>query len=110
MIGKEAEQALKEFWCEFDARRVLDAVDGLDNVRGVLGDDEEGRPPEIRGYLLNLHKMVMSMKKAQSTDPEKMGQLLNLATDIEMAVSDCVEELARIDDVVSSLLNLEALV
>ena len=106
---KNKKLALEDFWDEFDTRKVLDAVDGLDNVRGVLGDDEDGRPPEVRQDLLKLHKMAMSMRETQSSDPEEMEQLLNLATDIEMTVSECIEDLTRITDVVSRLLDLEDL-
>lgn len=110
MTKKEVKRALKDFWSEFDTRKVLDAVDGLDNVRGFLGDDEAGKPPEVRQDLLKLHKMAMSMRETQSTDPAEMEQLINLAIDIEMTVSDCIQELTRITDVVSRLLAIEDLV
>lgn len=44
----------------FDTRRLLEAVDELDTLRGSLSDDGH-RPPAIRDQLLKLHGMAMEV-------------------------------------------------
>jgi hypothetical protein len=39
----------------FETRSLLDAVDAIDDLRSLLGNDEDGGPSELRTDLLRLH-------------------------------------------------------
>ncbi len=73
---------------EYESWSLLDAVDSLDNMRGILADGDGCRPPQLRIDLLKLHDLAM--KVCNYTGYESSEQeLFEAAMDIE----DEVEEL-----------------
>lgn len=92
----------------YDSHSLLEAVDLLDDVRPVISD-EGYNPPKIRTELMKLHGLVMEMKNTGTLSPEdrtQFSQVMALAGDLDMEISDCIENLEKINDVLGKLLAL----
>lgn len=93
---------LEELCASFDTRRVLDAVDGIDQIRYRICE-----PDGLRAELLRLHGMAHTLiNGAEMTVPsseepiwelaESLSfELLEFQEHLEKAV-DCLDELARL--------------
>ena len=88
---------------DFDTQRLLDAVDEVDTLRGILGDDGH-RPPEIRDRLLRLHGLAMAVvnEGAQRRAPE----LFDLAEELEDEAFTMLEAITRLHETLSALVEL----
>ncbi|MFZ2961285.1 MAG: hypothetical protein WA705_30790 [Candidatus Ozemobacteraceae bacterium] len=103
---KEVSKALERLREGFVSHDILDAVDYLDDVRPIISDEGYG-PPVIRSKLLKLHGMAMELITYTSQDDKKrLDRLLTLADDIDDEISDCIDNLEKIDDVISKLRTL----
>ena len=103
---KEVAKALERLREGFVSHDILDAVDRFDDVRPIISDDEY-KPPEIRSKLLKLHRMAMELVTTIShEDKKRLDKVLTLAEDIGGEISDCIENLEKVSDVLSKLLTL----
>jgi len=103
---KEVSQALERLRAGFVSHDILYAVDHFDDVRPIISDDGY-QPPEIRGKLLELHGMAMELVNFTSQeDKKRLNKLMTLAEDIDGEISDCIENLEKVSDVLSKLLSL----
>jgi hypothetical protein len=101
MSGK---RTLERFRDEYDTHKLLDAVDELDRIRGILADGPNLEPPEIRGELLRLHKItsaVVNEGRPIPDDDEKNPFFL--ADEIESEISEIHEAAETILDALSEL-------
>lgn len=92
----------------YDSHVLLEAVDLLDDVRPVISD-EGYNPPKIRNQLMKLHSMVMEMKNTGSLslqEKKKFFQIMTLASELDMEIFGCVENLEKINDMLGKLLSL----
>lgn len=64
---------------------MLDGVEHIKELRLVLSDDEDLRPPQIRANLLRLHGL--SMDVVRHGDRAKARSLFHLVADLNMQVS-----------------------
>ena len=89
---------------DFDARRLIEAVDEVDALRGVLADDGI-RPPEIRNRLFRLHQLAMAVINEDAQ--EDAGELFELAQELEDEALDMLEAAQRLHDTLSALTELQ---
>lgn len=88
----------------FESYDLLTAVDAVDRLRNHLGDDEDGRPPELRTDLLRLHQLTMSVMA--SGDGEEAEKLFNLAADLDLQVFEIIQELEKVQATLERLMDL----
>lgn len=103
MVTGMTEEEYRRLYQSFETRRLLDAVDAVDKLRDDFGDDEDGRPPELRTQLLRLHTLAMAVvnEGARSQAPK----LFDLAVELELQVSQALTELESIQDTLSALVD-----
>ena len=88
---------------QFDTAELLEAVDSLDTIRGILADGDHLEPPQIRTDLLKLHGLAMQViNQGHPMDED----ILSLAWEIESQVDDIIEAAERIQKTVSELVLL----
>jgi hypothetical protein len=88
----------------FATQSLLDAVDELDTLRGVLGDDG-AKPPAMRGQLLRLHRLAMDV--INNGAEGQVGALFELAADLEDEVFDMLEAVTKLHETLSTLTALQ---
>ncbi len=69
---------------DFDTYRLIDAVDEVDALRGMVADDGI-RPPEIRNRLFKLHQLAMAVINEDAQ--EDAGELFELAQELDDEVA-----------------------
>jgi len=89
---------------DFETQDLLEAVDDLDSIRGILADGEHLEPPQIRIDLLKLHGLALRVCNQGHGDA---GELLELATDIEYQIDDIRDAADRIAKVLRELTESE---
>jgi hypothetical protein len=87
----------------FDPHRLVEAVDDLDTLRGILSEDGN-RPPEIRDRLLRLHALAMAVVNEGSH--RQAPELFDLAMELEDEAFTMLEAITRIHDTLSALIEL----
>lgn len=88
----------------FETRDLLDVVDHIDEVRYAIGDDENGRPPELRTDLLKLHGLAMEVVSGAYLSGA--DEMFDLADDLSLQVSTLSEALEKVQDILDRLLDL----
>ena len=88
---------------QYDTAELLEAVDSLDTIRGILADGDNLEPPQIRNDLLNLHGLAIQVVN-QGYPVDK--DMLSLAGEIEWQIEDIIEAAERIQKTVSELVLL----
>lgn len=88
----------------YETHQLLDAVDALDEVRGVLGDDENGGPPRLRTDLLHLHGLAMDVMGEGFVS--RAAGMFDLADDLSLEVSGVLEALERVLNALERLVEL----
>jgi len=88
----------------FATQSLLDAVDELDTLRGLLGDDGT-RPPAIRDQLLRLHQLAMAVINTGTEG--QVAALFELAGELEDEVFDMLQAVTRLHDTLSTLTALQ---
>jgi len=69
---------------DFDTRDLLEAVDELDKIRGMLADAPNLEPPQIRIDLMKLHTLAMRVcNKGSSETSELMEQAIDIEDQVE---------------------------
>lgn len=106
---KLTEKKNQELYENFDTRRILDAVDALDDVRAVISDqfNEDGfpRPPAIRAKLLKLHEKAHAIINGEFRHDTDMG-MFDLAWELEDELYDVIENIEQIKKVIDDLTDL----
>ena len=88
---------------EFDTTELLEAVDSLDTIRGILADGDHLEPPQIRTDLLKLHGLAMDVfNRGHPVDEE----MTTLAWDIESQIDEIVEAADRIQKTLTELVQV----
>ena len=80
---------------DFDTSELLESVDDLDSIRGILADGPRLEPPQLRNDLMKLHGLAM---QACRETGEGDRELFDLATDVEGDVEDIRDAAERIPD------------
>lgn len=104
MLAGMREEEYLRLYQNFETRRLLDAVDAVDNLRDDLNDGEDGRPPELRSRLLKLHTLAMAVVNEGARS--RAAALFELAADLDMQVSQMLTELESIQETLDALLAL----
>ena len=87
----------------FETRDLLDAVDHIDEVRQTIGDEEDGRLPELRSDLLKLHGLAMDVvNKGFISGADEM---FNLADELSLQVSGLTSALEKVQEFLDQLLD-----
>lgn len=98
------EEGIEQLWQEYNTMEILDAVDELDKVRYVISDDYDFRPPEIRSQLLKIHTLAFKQLGEGFTLKDKeVEELSDLIDEVNMTVSDMIEQLRRIREALKPL-------
>jgi hypothetical protein len=103
-MAKMTQKEWENLYENFETTWLLDAVDHIDNARGYLGDGENWEPPQMRTDLLKLHQMAMDVVNNGWTS--KARDFFDNAFDLEMQVSDLIEELETVQNTLNKLLDL----
>ncbi len=89
----------------FDTMTILGAVDGLDELRADFADDDETcAPMSVRDDLLKLHELAMNVVNMGGRSHAL--EMFDLASDIEMELSEMVEKLEAVRDAIGELTDL----
>ena len=88
----------------FETTRLLSAVDHVDQLRRLLGDDEDFRSPQIRQDLLRLHQLAMEFVNNGVTS--KGPELFDLAFDLDDQIFTIREALDEIEKTIQTLTDL----
>lgn len=78
-----------------DTMQILYAIDALDEIRALVADEENLRPPEIRDKLLALHQAAHGIIN-EGSQPAERGDLKLLAGEIEDEVYPILENAEKI--------------
>ena len=101
------QRTLDQLRDEFDTMKLLDAVDQLDNLRGLLADGPNLEPPEVRDDLLKLHTIAHQViNEGYPLSDDLDHNLLTLAGDIECQIGDISEAADSILNTLSELIRL----
>ena len=98
ITDKEWEQLSPE---HFETAALLRAVDAVDELRDDLNDGEGFSPPQIRTDLLRLHQLAMSVINEGARN--QVGELFELASDLEEQVSSMMNTLEQVQETLSQL-------
>ncbi|AVP97254.1 transposase [Ahniella affigens] len=90
---------------EFDTLALLQAVDTVDQLRDDFKDGQGGRPLQLRTDLLRLHQLAVAALNEGARS--KIGDLLELAADLDDQVSDMISKLESIQEALSQLLAVD---
>jgi hypothetical protein len=101
ITDKEWNALERESFQTSDLLRVLDAVDEL---REMLSDDTDGRPPELRDDILRLHGLAMAVFNEGSR--RSVPDLFERANDLEDQLDTIAEAVRRIQAPLRRLLDL----
>jgi hypothetical protein len=83
---------------EFETHDLLEAVDDLDSIRGILADGLNLEPPQVRIDLMKLHELAMRVCNEGEGDT---SEVVELAIDIE----DQLEEIRDASDRIIQVLR-----
>lgn len=87
---------------EVETSQVLDAVNFLDQIRYLIADSEDCRPPQIREDLLQLHQLLFRVIRERFIPrPEDAEKILELTDNIEDTLSSIVENAEKILEITS---------
>jgi hypothetical protein len=85
-----SEQELDHFDDEVDTMELLDCVDTLDSMRGILNDRDIVAPPQIRDDLMKIHSLLFDgIKQSGGAIGDELPDLLfDVIDELETLVSD----------------------
>ena len=104
LYGKVNRARLEELQQSFDAAKLLEAVEFIDQVRGRICDLEG-----VRSDLLNLHRMAMgliSQEPAEGPESEIEANICAAATNLEFELSGYAEQLHDLANLIEELATL----
>ena len=87
----------------FETEELLNIIDDLDEIRDIIADTEDCKPPQIRRDLLELHQLIFNMVKQGGSLTD---EIYDLTGDISMTMSTIIEVAERIMDTVDQLEDL----
>ena len=100
------EEELEELWNNYDTMHLLYAVDALDQVRYVIGDEEDFKPPEIRRQLMRIHELAFKqLGEGFTLKQEEVEELADLVDEVDMTVFGMIEELEKIQKALKPLFD-----
>lgn len=88
----------------FETYSLLHAVDAVDDLRNDLNDGEHAAPPQLRTDLLKLHQLAMAVVNEGSRS--QVGDLFELACDLDEQVSYMMTKLEEVQETLSRLMAL----
>ena len=103
-MAKMTDDEWQKLYENFETTWLLSAVDHLDAVRRHLADGDHWEPPEIRTDLLKLHQLAMDVVNNGWTS--KAREFFDMAGDLEMQISEIIESLEFIQNVLFKLTAL----
>jgi hypothetical protein len=103
-VGKLTKTEWAKLRDGFATQSLLDAVDELDTLRGLLGDDG-AKPPVLRNQLLRLHQLAMAVINTGAEG--QVEALFELAGELEDEVFDTLEAVTRLHETLSTLTALQ---
>lgn len=96
------DQDYEELVDSFDTSTLLEAVDGLDELRSdFFADRENGAPLELRDDLLKLHQVAIDV--VSNGARSKALEMFDLAADIESELDELIHQLQSVRDTIGSL-------
>lgn len=101
---KMTDDEWQNLYDNFETHWLLDAVKRIDVARQHLGDGENLEPPQIRTDLWQLHQLSMAVVNQNRRD--KALDFFDMANDLEMQVSDIIDELKVVHDTLIKLTDL----
>ena len=103
-LFKLDEEGVEELLESYNTMEILDAVEALDEIRYVIADDYDLKPPEIRYQLLKIHKLAFKQLGEEFTlDNEEVEELVKLINEVDTAVQNMISRLVMIHKVLVPL-------
>jgi thiamine kinase-like enzyme len=99
------EEGIEKLWGNYyNTTEILDAVDALDEVRYVMSDDDDLKPPEIRRQLLRIHTLAFKQLGEGSTlRDEEVEELADLIEKVDATISGMIRRLVKIQKTLKPL-------
>ena len=91
----------KRIYEGFETARLLSAVEHVDQLRRLLGDDEDFRLPQIRHDLLRLHQLAIEF--VNNGVMSKCSEVFFLAFDLDDQIFTIREALDEIEKTIQTL-------
>ena len=88
---KSKKKAFNRLIEDFDSHEILDAIEKLDELRSLVADRDDYKPPEVRDKLMRLHTMIH--KEQMTSKGETIWDLANEIEDDIYNIQDAIEEL-----------------
>lgn len=89
---------------EFETHDLLEAVDDLDSIRGILADGPNLEPAQVRIDLMKLHGLAMRVCNERAGDT---SEVVELAIDIEDQLEEIRDASERIIQVLRGITEAE---
>jgi len=100
------QDGMEELWNSYDTTQIIHAVDALDQIRYVISDDEDFKPPEIRSQLLRIQKLASkTITGGYSLTDEEIEELADLLDEADRTVTDMIGQLKKIQKALKPLLD-----
>ena len=94
-----SKKGIKKIYHEYDSMNLLQAVDALDEIRGIVGDQEHYKPPQIRFDLMNLHTYIFNLiRQGQSLNRDEREKLYCIVENLESEMSTIIENATMISE------------
>ena len=98
------EEGVEELLESYSTVEILDAVEALDEIRYVIADDDDLKPPEIRYQLLRIHKLAFKQLGEEFTlDDEEVAELARLINEVDTNVQNMIDRLVMIHKALAPL-------
>ena len=69
----------------------------MDQVRYIIGDEEDFKPPEIRNQLMRIHKLASKLiTGGYSLTDEEVEDLADLVDEVDMTFFTMIEQMEKI--------------
>jgi len=98
------DREMQKFYYGFETHDLLKAVDLIDELRGYLGYETEGGPPEIRDNMLKLHGLALSV--VNKGDKSRVQDLFDLAAHLQDQVQSIRSIIGKVEGTLSGLAEL----
>lgn len=86
---------------------ILQSIDHLDQIRYILADAEDLRPPQIRHDLLNLHGLLFKIIREKYTPAKDDGdEIFELVDCIEDTLNSIIENAEKILEIIVPIQNI----
>jgi len=105
-MARISEKTRQKLLDKFETMDILEAVEALDQIRHIMADGDEIKPPQVRDDLLNLHSILHKVVN-EGHDMSEDEDIWKLASEIEDTLYPLLENAEKIVNVLQKLMDLD---